>query len=117
MLALPKTKGDRPSVEIHRATECFGIALLTACPNAQDALPLSESPYLMHPVETKNVGLYQSPVAILDFASLYPSLYRAYNLCYTTLLHPDDSNAFPPEQVTVTPTGSFPLPLSNSCFA
>lgn len=59
----------------------------------------------MHPIETKNNGLYQSPVVILDFASLYPSLYRAYNLCYTTLLHPDDSSAFPPEQVTVTPTG------------
>lgn len=78
------------------------------CRHAQDALPLSESPYLMHPIETKNNGLYQSPVVILDFASLYPSLYRAYNLCYTTLLHPDDSSAFPPEQVTVTPTGVVP---------
>jgi DNA polymerase delta subunit 1 len=72
----------------------------------QDALPLSESPYLMHPVETGNVGLYKNPVAILDFASLYPSLYRAYNLCYSTLLHPEDASTFPPEHITVTPTGA-----------
>ena len=30
----------------------------------------------MHPVENKRVGLYHNPIAILDFASLYPSLYR-----------------------------------------
>lgn len=61
---------------------------------------LQESPYLMHPVECNTVGLYKTPVAILDFASLYPSLYRAHNLCYTTLLHPDDVAGLPPEQAT-----------------
>ena len=73
------------------------------CP--QDAFALAESPFLMHPVENKRVGLYKTPIAILDFASLYPSLYRAYNLCYTTLLHAEDTAAFPPEQVFTTPTG------------
>ena len=71
----------------------------------QDAIPLSESPYLMHPVEKKTNGLYSNPVAILDFASLYPTLYRAHNLCYTTLLHPDDAPNFPAEHVTETPIG------------
>lgn len=54
----------------------------------QDAVQLVESPHLMHPIEHKTAGLYTSPVATCDFASLYPSLYRAYNLCYTTLVHP-----------------------------
>lgn len=54
----------------------------------QDAIQLLESPYLMHPVEHKTAGLFTTPVATCDFASLYPSLYRAYNLCYTTLVHP-----------------------------
>jgi len=57
----------------------------------QDAVQLVESPFLMHPVEAGTAGLYTSPVATCDFASLYPSLYRAYNLCYTTLLHPGGS--------------------------
>jgi hypothetical protein len=54
----------------------------------QDAVQLVESPFLLHPVENKTAGLYTTPVATCDFASLYPSLYRAYNLCYTTLVHP-----------------------------
>jgi DNA polymerase elongation subunit (family B) len=54
----------------------------------QDAVQLVESPYLMHPIQNKTAGLYTTPVATCDFASLYPSLYRAYNLCYTTLVHP-----------------------------
>lgn len=33
-----------------------------------------------------NVGFYRHPVATLDFASLYPSIMMAHNLCYTTLL-------------------------------
>jgi len=35
-------------------------------------------------------GFYKVPIATLDFNSLYPSIMMAHNLCYTTLLHPDD---------------------------
>ena len=35
------------------------------------------------------VGYYREPVATLDFASLYPSIMMAHNLCYSTLLPPD----------------------------
>lgn len=31
-------------------------------------------------------GYYDTPVATLDFASLYPSIMMAHNLCYTTLI-------------------------------
>lgn len=32
------------------------------------------------------LGYYEVPVATLDFASLYPSLMRAYNLCHSSLV-------------------------------
>ncbi len=35
-----------------------------------DPHQLQESPFLLHPVEAGTVGLYRSPVAVLDFASL-----------------------------------------------
>lgn len=31
-------------------------------------------------------GYYDKPIATLDFASLYPSIMMAYNLCYCTLV-------------------------------
>ena len=80
----------------------------------QDPTPLSESPYLMHPVETGHRGLHKAPVAILDFASLYPSLYRAHNLCYTTLLHPGDVTRFAPDQVFTTAIG-MPAAMHTEC--
>ena len=60
----------------------------------------------MHPVEQNNVGLYKRPVALLDFASLYPSLFCAYNMCYSTLVHPDDVKSVGRENVIATPTGA-----------
>lgn len=35
-------------------------------------------------------GFYEDPIATLDFASLYPSIMMAHNLCYTTLLKRED---------------------------
>eukprot|EP00887_Chlorella_sp_A99_P005178 scaffold1.g5178.t1 len=90
-----------------------GSLLLRACqragfvvPGRQEAAPLTEHTFILHPVEAGTVGLYQHPVAILDFASLYPSLYRAYNLCYSTLLHPQDVSQLPQGEVEFTPTGT-----------
>lgn len=34
-------------------------------------------------------GFYETPVATLDFASLYPSIMMAHNLCYSTLVPKD----------------------------
>ena len=42
-----------------------------------------------------DIGAYYDPVVALDFASLYPSIMMAHNLCYSTILldgknHPDE---------------------------
>ena len=37
-------------------------------------------------VITPKPGYYREPVATLDFASLYPSIMRAYNMCFSTIM-------------------------------
>jgi DNA polymerase elongation subunit (family B) len=41
--------------------------------------------YKMQVLEAR-AGFYEKPIATLDFASLYPSIMMAYNLCYCTLV-------------------------------
>jgi DNA polymerase delta subunit 1 len=51
---------------------------------------------------------YKEPIATLDFASLYPSIMQAHNLCYTTLVNRDVIAAFnlqKDEDYIVTPNG------------
>lgn len=53
-------------------------------------------------------GYYDVPIATLDFASLYPSIMQAHNLCYTTLLNKNavDKLGFKKdEDYIVTPNG------------
>ncbi|KAJ2161568.1 DNA-directed DNA polymerase delta [Coemansia sp. RSA 552] len=57
-------------------------------------------------------GYYDIPIATLDFASLYPSIMMAHNLCYTTLLNRqtiDRLRLVKDVDYVVTPT--------NDCFA
>ncbi|CAD0196694.1 unnamed protein product [Chrysodeixis includens] len=51
-------------------------------------------------------GYYADPISTLDFASLYPSIMMAHNLCYTTLIQPNKPNKIPltNDDITTTPT-------------
>lgn len=50
--------------------------------NVHEMRPLECIPLVMEPES----NFYKSPLAVLDFQSLYPSIVIAYNFCYTTLL-------------------------------
>jgi DNA polymerase elongation subunit (family B) len=48
---------------------------------------------------------YTVPIATLDFASLYPSIMMSHNLCYSTLVAPNDIPRLQPADYIRTPTG------------
>jgi DNA polymerase delta subunit 1 len=52
-------------------------------------------------------GYYQDPVAILDFASLYPSIMMAHNLCYSTLIPPYKLKDLEVNKYEKTPNGDY----------
>ena len=52
-------------------------------------------------------GYYQEPCAVLDFASLYPSIMMAHNLCYSTIIPAYRVKDFREDQLTKTPNGDF----------
>ena len=52
-------------------------------------------------------GYYDIPIATLDFASLYPSIMQAHNLCYSTLVAQKDIKNFPAEHLEKTPTNDY----------
>lgn len=52
-------------------------------------------------------GFYTDPVSVMDFASLYPTIMRAHNLCYSTLIRLEDVHKVPEDQRTLTPNGDW----------
>ncbi|KAG6396243.1 hypothetical protein SASPL_142389 [Salvia splendens] len=75
-------------------------------PNAKQA-GTEQGTYEGATVLEGRAGFYEKPIATLDFASLYPSIMMAYNLCYCTLVTPEEARKLnlPPECVTKTPSG------------
>ena len=57
-----------------------------------------------------NRGYYTHPIATLDFASLYPSIMMAHNLCYTSLVPEYEYRIMSDEdkeKVAITPNGDY----------
>ena len=52
-------------------------------------------------------GYYQEPCAVLDFASLYPSIMMAHNLCYSTIIPQYRIKDYNPDDVEKTPNGEY----------
>ncbi|WCJ37598.1 DNA polymerase delta catalytic subunit [Euphorbia peplus] len=75
-------------------------------PNVKQA-GTEQSTYEGATVLEARAGFYEKPIATLDFASLYPSIMMAYNLCYCTLVTPEDVRKLnlPPECINRTPSG------------
>nr|AEW46232.1 DNA polymerase catalytic subunit [Cercopithecine betaherpesvirus 5] len=61
-------------------------------PNHKGADASAENPEVSYQGATvfePQIGYYSDPVVVFDFASLYPSIIMAHNLCYSTLIMPD----------------------------
>ncbi len=59
-----------------------------------DTVPNNDVPFQGAKVLTAKRGGHYVPVAGLDFASLYPSIMFAYNLCYSTFVPKEDISKF-----------------------
>ena len=98
---LTRGQGIRVMSQLYRRTANHNLVIPTA-KRAVDG-DRFQGATVLEPVK----GFYQVPVSTLDFASLYPSIMRAHNLCYTTLLLPEDVKKVPPDEVTLTPNGDY----------
>jgi DNA polymerase delta subunit 1 len=96
------TRGQQIKVmsQLYRKAKTLGLLLpVQARKNAEG--DKYEGATVIDPIK----GFYKDPIATLDFASLYPSIMMAHNLCYSTLLRRQDISRLPPDAYARSPTG------------
>jgi DNA polymerase elongation subunit (family B) len=83
---------------------CRRLDYLLPTEKSNASLPvMTQGPIGFDPAELKTFGMHESPVAVLDFASLYPSVMIGFNLCYSTLLVKEDEKLFGDDQTHRAP--------------
>jgi DNA polymerase delta subunit 1 len=67
----------------------------------------SEGKYEGATVIEPEIGFYDDPIATLDFASLYPSIMMAHNLCYSTLIPRQEIHKHNKDDYVQSPNGDY----------
>ena len=96
------TRGQQIKVmsQLYRKVRPMGLVLPVAARKQVDGDKF-EGATVIDPVK----GFYKDPIATLDFASLYPSIMMAHNLCYSTLVRRSDLAKLPADSYAKSPTG------------
>jgi DNA polymerase delta subunit 1 len=96
------TRGQQIKVmsQIYRKCKSVGLVVPTQSRKNSEG-DKYEGATVIEPIK----GFYKDPIATLDFASLYPSIMMAHNLCYTTLVRRQDVGKIAPEKYGKSPTG------------
>jgi DNA polymerase delta subunit 1 len=95
------TRGQQVKVMQQLYRKCAQMNLIIP---VRDRAP-SDDKYDGATVLMPKCAFYDVPIATLDFASLYPSIMMAHNLCYTTNLTREQADRLGKGKYTVTPTG------------
>lgn len=90
---------------------CRGVSLML-----HKALAFSGSSFLSHCITVTRIvlfflGLYDTPILVMDFNSLYPSIIQEFNICYTTVGRKSQANIADdnlPSMPSTTPEGILP---------
>ena len=96
-------RGQQIKVYSMLLRKCRSVNLLIPNVPKQDADATYEGATVIDPKKK----FYEVPIATLDFASLYPSIMQAYNLCYSTLIAPHTALQMNEDQYTRTPCNHY----------
>ena len=96
---------DETLVNIPTITSMFGGKSANPSTSKRPEKKATDVGYEGATVLEPKAGFYNTPIATLDFASLYPSIMRAHNLCYTTLLSPEAAAKLTDDQKEKSPCG------------
>ena len=97
------TRGQQVKVFSQLLRKCKEQNLIIPVYQSNQAGEMYEGATVIEPIR----GYYDTPIATLDFASLYPSIMQAHNLCYSSLLTAGEKDKLSPDQYIKTPSGNF----------